>query len=115
MDEVRDEQALIVDVRGEGLVVLTGCAHAGVVNTVRRAQQLCDGRPVRAVLGGFHLGFPTTPLDNVGKTIDALRELDVRMIMPMHCSGLRAHAAMSQQLEGRYQQPSVGTVIRIGG
>lgn len=114
LDEVWDEQGLVVDVAGEGLVVLTGCAHAGVVNTVRRAMQLRPGRPVRAVVGGFHLGFPTTPAENVARTVDALRDLEVAMVMPMHCSGLRAHTAFSTDLAERYVQPAVGTVLHFG-
>jgi Metal-dependent hydrolases of the beta-lactamase superfamily II len=114
LDEVWDEQGLVIDVKGEGLVVLTGCAHAGVVNTVRQARRICGERPVRAVMGGFHLGFPTTPPENVAKTVDALRDLDIQTIMPMHCSGLKAHAAFSTDLGERYVQPSVGTILRFG-
>lgn len=114
-DLVRDEQALIIDVKDEGLVVLTGCAHAGVINTLQRAQQLLPGRPLRAVMGGFHLGFPTTPAENVGKTITALGEMDLGFVMPMHCSGLASHALAARQLGDRYLQPAVGTVLRFGG
>jgi len=114
LDEVMDEQGLVIDVRDVGLVVLTGCAHAGVVNTVLQARRVAGERPVRAVMGGFHLGFPTTPEQNVAKTVDALRDLDVGMIMPMHCSGLRAHVAFSTLLADRYVQPSVGTVLQFG-
>lgn len=114
LDEVWDEQGLVVDVAGEGLVVLTGCAHAGVVNTVRQARRLRGERPVRAVMGGFHLGFPTTPRENVAQTVTALRELDVQMVMPMHCSGLAAHAAFSSDLAAAYVQPAVGTRLHFG-
>lgn len=114
LDEVWDEQGLVIDVADEGLVVLVGCSHAGVVNTVARARAIYPGRPVRAVIGGFHLGFPTTPRENVGHTVAALRELDVRTIMPMHCSGLAAHRAFSTELSDHYVQPSVGTVLRFG-
>jgi 7,8-dihydropterin-6-yl-methyl-4-(beta-D-ribofuranosyl)aminobenzene 5'-phosphate synthase len=113
-DEVWDEQGLVIDVAGEGLVVLTGCAHAGAVNTIHRAREICGDKPIRAVLGGFHLGFPTTPAENVELTKDAMIDLDVKLIMPMHCSGLRAHAAFSQAAPERYVQPSVGTVLRFG-
>ena len=113
-DEVWDEQGLIIDVEGEGLVVLTGCAHAGVVNTIHRAQHLTGTERVRAVMGGFHLGFPTTPRENVGKTVEALRELEIPTIMPMHCSGLRAHAAFSTDLPGHYVQPAVGSTLVFG-
>ena len=114
LDEVWDEQGLVIDVAGEGLVVLTGCAHAGVVNTVHQARRVRGDRPVRAVMGGFHLGFPTTPPENVAATVDALRGLEVQTIMPMHCSGLRAHTAFSTDLADQYVQPAVGTVLHFG-
>ncbi len=113
-DQVWDEQGLVIDVKGEGLVVLTGCAHAGVVNTILRARELVGEKPVRAVLGGFHLGFPTTPLENVAKTVEAFSDLDVKSIVPMHCSGLRAHVGISQELPERYVQPAVGSTFRFG-
>jgi len=114
LDEVWDEQGLVIDVKGEGIVVLTGCAHAGVVNTILQAKEIAGEKPVRAVFGGFHLGFPTTPKENVQKTVDAFQKLDVRMVMPMHCSGLRAHAAFATTMPNAYVQPAVGTVLRFG-
>jgi 7,8-dihydropterin-6-yl-methyl-4-(beta-D-ribofuranosyl)aminobenzene 5'-phosphate synthase len=114
LDEVWDEQALVIDVRDEGLVVLTGCAHAGVVNSMMRAREISGDKPIRAVMGGFHLGFPTTPEQNVDKTIDSMAEFDVQMIVPMHCSGLRAHTGFSTKLPRSYVQPSVGTTFRLG-
>jgi 7,8-dihydropterin-6-yl-methyl-4-(beta-D-ribofuranosyl)aminobenzene 5'-phosphate synthase len=113
-DQVWDEQGLFIDVKGEGLVVLTGCAHAGVVNTIQRAREIAGDKPVRAVLGGFHLGFPTTPHENVSKTLVAFQDLDVQCVVPMHCSGLRAHVALSQGMPKSYVQPAVGTVLRFG-
>jgi 7,8-dihydropterin-6-yl-methyl-4-(beta-D-ribofuranosyl)aminobenzene 5'-phosphate synthase len=114
-DQVWDEQGLVIDVKDEGLVVLTGCAHAGVVNTLTRARELAGGdKPFRAVMGGFHLGFPTTPRQNIQKTVDAFTELDVALAVPMHCSGLGAHTAVSSQLADRYVQPAVGTTFRFG-
>ena len=114
-DEVWDEQGLVIDLGGGGLVVLTGCAHAGVVNTIRRAQELTGNERIRAVMGGFHLGFPTTPVENVDKTVEALRDLAVETIMPMHCSGLRAHTAFSTGLADNYVQPAVGSVLHFPG
>jgi len=111
-DEVMDEMGLVIDVKDVGLIVLTGCAHAGVVNTIMQARAMYGGRPVRAVMGGFHLGFPTTPQENVELTVDALRELEVQTIMPMHCSGLRTHAHLHG--DRHYLQPSVGTVLQFG-
>lgn len=114
LDEVWDEQALIIDVRDVGLVVLTGCGHAGVINTILQAKRVAGDKPVAAVLGGFHLGFPTTPAENIQKTAAELRQLDVKRVIPMHCSGIGAHAAFRTLLGDRYVVPSVGTVLRLG-
>ena len=114
LDEVLEEQGLVIDVKDRGLVVLTGCAHAGVLNTIDRAREICGPKPVQAVLGGFHLGFPTTPRENVGLTVDGMREREVSCIIPMHCSGLHTHAAFLDQMPERYVQPAVGTVLTFG-
>jgi 7,8-dihydropterin-6-yl-methyl-4-(beta-D-ribofuranosyl)aminobenzene 5'-phosphate synthase len=114
LDEVLEEQGLVVDVKDKGLVVLTGCAHAGVLNTIDRAREICGPKRVLAVLGGFHLGFPTTPRENVELTVEGMREREVSRVVPMHCSGLRTHAAMLQHLPDQYLQPAVGTVLTFG-
>lgn len=113
-DLVLDEQGLAVNVRGLGLIVFTGCAHAGVINTVRRCQELSGQSAVHAIIGGFHLGFPTTPLENVRMTVDAMVQMDASVIMPMHCSGLASHVAFLDAFVGRYIQPAVGSTIRFG-
>lgn len=114
LDEVMDEQALVIDVRDVGLIVLTGCAHAGVINTLQRALELCGDRPIAAVLGGFHLGFPTTPAENVERTAAELQRLRVQVVVPMHCSGLRTHGVFAERLKSAYISPSVGTTFRFG-
>ena len=114
LDEVLDEQGLVVDVKDKGLVILTGCAHAGVLNTIDRAREICGPKPVLAVMGGFHLGFPTTPRDNVDRTLEGMREREVAHIVPMHCSGLRTHAAFLDGLPDQYLQPSVGMTLTYG-
>lgn len=113
-DDVMDELGLVIDVRDVGTVVLTGCAHAGVINTVRQAITLSETDRVRAVMGGFHLGFPTTPAENVEHTVAAMAGLGVQTVMPMHCSGLRAHGRFAAEMTANYVQPAVGTVMRFG-
>ena len=115
VDEVTDEQALIIDVRDRGLVVLTGCGHAGAVNTATWASSIFDGqRPIAALIGGCHLGFPTTPGKNIDKTITALTDLEVGCVVPMHCSGLPAVSAFRTAFGDRFVQPSVGSLLRLG-
>lgn len=95
-DPIIDDQAVVVRLRDHGLVVLTGCAHAGVINTVRYARELTGCDEVWAVIGGFHLaGVPFQPA--LQPTIEALAEIDPRLIIPMHCTGVEAKALMHRR------------------
>jgi 7,8-dihydropterin-6-yl-methyl-4-(beta-D-ribofuranosyl)aminobenzene 5'-phosphate synthase len=105
---VPDDQALVVHVRGRGLVVLTGCGHAGAVNTVRHAVRLTGVRRLHALLGGLHLGGPafepiTTP------AVQALAELRPALIAPGHCTGWRTQAAFTAALPDAFLPGSSGT------
>jgi 7,8-dihydropterin-6-yl-methyl-4-(beta-D-ribofuranosyl)aminobenzene 5'-phosphate synthase len=114
VDQVWDEQALIVNVRNRGLVVLTGCGHAGVINSVQRAIEVTGTERVAMVAGGFHLGFPTTPRENVALTMSALGEFTPSIVMPSHCSGLAALVAARETFQASFFQYAVGTRITIG-
>jgi 7,8-dihydropterin-6-yl-methyl-4-(beta-D-ribofuranosyl)aminobenzene 5'-phosphate synthase len=113
-DEVWDEVGLAVNVAGEGLVVITGCGHAGVINTVRQAQRITGVDELALVMGGFHLGFPGTPEEKIDKTVDALRTLEAKKIAPMHCSGFKCMADVARTLPDAFFQYAVGTSITIG-
>lgn len=105
---ILDDQALIVHVRDAGLVVLTGCGHAGIVNIVRYAQRLTGIEQIHAVVGGFHLNGPLfAPL--IGPTVDALAELAPQVIVPAHCTGWDASHAIATRLPDAFIQNSVGT------
>ena len=105
---VLDDQALILNVRDRGLVVLTGCGHAGVVNIARYAQRLAGGVPLYALLGGFHLGGPLfEPL--IPRVLDDLAALDPGVLVPAHCTGWRAQHAMAARFPGVFVPNSVGS------
>jgi 7,8-dihydropterin-6-yl-methyl-4-(beta-D-ribofuranosyl)aminobenzene 5'-phosphate synthase len=108
---VLDDQAVVINVRGKGLVVLTGCGHAGVVNICRHARALAgDAEPLYAVLGGFHLNGPLMePL--IPRVIDDLAALDPQVLVPGHCTGWRAQHAMARRFADAYIPNSVGTVF----
>jgi 7,8-dihydropterin-6-yl-methyl-4-(beta-D-ribofuranosyl)aminobenzene 5'-phosphate synthase len=114
-DVVPDDQAVAINVSGHGLVVLTGCSHAGVINTVRAAQQATGVTQVHAVMGGFHLGFPGIPASKTEQTIEAMRELDPRVIAPMHCTGFAAMARFAAELPDQFFLNVAGTSITFGG
>jgi 7,8-dihydropterin-6-yl-methyl-4-(beta-D-ribofuranosyl)aminobenzene 5'-phosphate synthase len=105
---VLDDQALIVNVAGHGLVVLTGCGHAGVVNIARYARQLTGGEPLHALIGGFHLNGPLfEPL--IPRVLDDLAELQPDWLVPAHCTGWRAQHAMSARFGASFVPSAVGT------
>lgn len=90
-DPVADDQSLFFDTP-EGIVVLLGCAHSGVVNTLRHIANLSGARPFHAVIGGMHLvnASPT----RIAQTVDALRPLNLRLLAPCHCTGMPATVAL---------------------
>jgi 7,8-dihydropterin-6-yl-methyl-4-(beta-D-ribofuranosyl)aminobenzene 5'-phosphate synthase len=111
---ILDDQALIVHVRGSGLVVLTGCGHAGIINIVRHAQRLTGVQSIAAVIGGFHLNGPLfAPV--IGPTVDALAELAPQVIVPAHCTGWDASHAIATRLPDAFIQNSVGTRFELTG
>ena len=109
---VLDDQALIVNVAGRGLVVITGCGHAGVVNIARYAQRLTGGQPLYALLGGFHLNGPLfEPL--IPRVLDELATMNPRVLVPAHCTGWRAQHAISARFPGAYIPNTVGTSFHL--
>ncbi len=109
---VLDDQALIVKVRDKGLVVITGCGHAGVVNICRYAARLTGGVPVYAVLGGFHLNGPLyEPL--IPRVLDDLAAMTPRVLVPAHCTGWRAQHAMRARFGDAFVPNSIGTRFEL--
>ncbi len=105
---VLDEQAVVINVRDKGLVVLTGCGHAGIVNTCRYARSLTGGLPLYATLGGFHLNGPLfEPL--IPRVLDDLDEMKPQVLVPAHCTGWRAQHAMSRRFGEAFVPNSVGS------
>lgn len=109
-DALSDDQALIVHAAA-GIVVLLGCAHAGVINTLRYALTLHPGLPLAAVLGGMHLhGVPT---QRVTRTLSELAVLGVSRVIPAHCTGLPVLAALATGLPRRCTPSEVGAVFEF--
>ena len=97
-DPLLDDQALYFDTK-DGLVVLLGCAHSGVVNTLEYVLHLTGGRPIHSILGGLHL-LKASP-ERMDKTIAAFRRLDLQRLAPAHCTGLPALAQLWTAFPGR--------------
>jgi 7,8-dihydropterin-6-yl-methyl-4-(beta-D-ribofuranosyl)aminobenzene 5'-phosphate synthase len=108
-DPLADDQAAFVET-GAGTVVFLGCAHAGVVNTLRQVESLTTG-PIHAVIGGMHLGAAEP--ERVETTVRALVDRDVRRVVPCHCTGLPATAALLRELGSRCTPGHVGAVLEF--
>jgi len=105
---VLDDQAMIMNVSGKGLVVITGCGHAGVINICRYARALTGDQPLYAVIGGFHLNGPVfEPL--IPRVLDELATVNPAVIVPAHCTGWRASHAIAARFGDAYIPNSVGT------
>lgn len=111
---IKDDQCLIMHVQGQGLVILTGCAHSGVINTIRYAQALTNTNEVLAVLGGFHLSGVLFERI-IPPTIAELEKINPRYIMPSHCTGWSAIHQIARAMPKAFIPNSVGTTFTFQG
>lgn len=107
-DPFQDDQGVVVHLRDRGLVVLGGCSHAGIINTVASAQRLAGTKRVHAVLGGFHLNGPLFE-PTIAPTIDAMKRLAPDYVVPMHCTGCHAIDRFRAEMPEQFVRNSVGT------
>ncbi len=109
---VYDDQAVVIHVRNKGLVVITGCGHAGVINILNQVRSQTGVERIYAVLGGFHLtGALFEPI--IPQTVEALRRIDPAVIVPAHCTGWRAMQRIAQAMPEAYTPNSVGTTFDL--
>lgn len=106
-DQFRHEIATVYHLKGRGLVVLTSCSHRGVLNIVKRAQEISGVRKVHAVLGGFHLA--PYPDDYVRNVIASLKEIDPDYVVPMHCTGEPFWDLARHDMPGKVLRAYTGT------
>jgi 7,8-dihydropterin-6-yl-methyl-4-(beta-D-ribofuranosyl)aminobenzene 5'-phosphate synthase len=110
-DPILDDQAVFFRVP-EGVVIVLGCGHAGLINTMRYVSELVGEHRIYAVIGGTHL-LNASPV-RIQKTIEALKQYDVQRIMLSHCTGVQAYAELAGALPGRCTWPASGTRIQFG-
>jgi 7,8-dihydropterin-6-yl-methyl-4-(beta-D-ribofuranosyl)aminobenzene 5'-phosphate synthase len=109
---ILDDQALVVSLGDRGLVVLSGCGHAGIINTVRYARRLTGQDRVAAVVGGFHLSGPMFERI-ISPTVEALAELSPSLLVPAHCTGWKACHQFATRFPEAFVMSTVGTTIRL--
>jgi 7,8-dihydropterin-6-yl-methyl-4-(beta-D-ribofuranosyl)aminobenzene 5'-phosphate synthase len=105
---VNDDQAIVVNIKQKGLVILTGCGHAGIINTINYAKKVTNINKVFAVLGGFHLTGGIYE-EAIEPTIKELQKADPKYIIPCHCTGWKATNRIIEVMPEKFIQTSVGT------
>ena len=111
-DQFWFEHATCFNVKDRGLVVISSCGHAGIVNTVKAAQAASGVEKVHAVIGGFHLAPAQEPY--VVQTVDALKAINPDYLVPMHCSGRTFTRLADAAMPGKVLPPSTGTRFIFG-
>ena len=109
-DPIDDDLALWIDTR-RGLVVCAGCCHAGLVNTLEQVRRLNNQRPIRAVIGGFHLVAAGS--ERLSQTIEMLKALDPDLVAPCHCTGERAMDVLQQAMPEKVKPGAAGMIYRF--
>jgi 7,8-dihydropterin-6-yl-methyl-4-(beta-D-ribofuranosyl)aminobenzene 5'-phosphate synthase len=105
---IKDDQAIVANIEGKGLVVITGCGHAGIVNTLNYAKKLSNTNKIHAILGGFHLTGSIYE-QAIEPTITELQNANPDYIIPCHCTGWKATNRIIQIMSEKFIQTSVGT------
>ena len=111
---VKDDQAIVANVLGKGLVILTGCGHAGVVNTINYAKKITGINKIHAIIGGFHL-----PADGgiyeaaIEPTLKEFKEAEPDYLIPCHCTGWKATNRIIEAMPEKFIQSSVGTTFQF--
>lgn len=107
-DPILDDQAIVIQVKGKGLVVVSGCGHSGIINTILHAQKITKIDKVYAVLGGFHLTGPIfEPI--IGRTINEFKKIGPKVVVPMHCTGWKAINEIAKEMRDQFILNTVGT------
>lgn len=107
-DCTEDDTALVFNVADKGLVIISGCAHSGIVNTVEYAAELTGISRIYAVAGGFHLTGDAYK-DRIDPTVDALKKFNPEYIVPAHCTGRDACRKISEEMPEQYLMSMSGT------
>ena len=109
-DAIEDDTSIVMNLKDKGLVIISGCAHAGIVNTVRHAMSVTGIDKVHAIMGGFHLSGPFfEPI--IDRTTEELKKINPDFIIPTHCTGRKAIMAMEKQMPDQFILNMAGTKL----
>jgi 7,8-dihydropterin-6-yl-methyl-4-(beta-D-ribofuranosyl)aminobenzene 5'-phosphate synthase len=107
-DPIEEDSAVVANVKGKGLVVLSGCAHSGIVNTVTFAKEVTGVDQIYVIMGGFHLtGADFEPI--IGPTTEALKSFNPQYVVPTHCTGRKAVMHIENEMPDKFLLNMSGT------
>ncbi|MBT3191466.1 MAG: MBL fold metallo-hydrolase [Verrucomicrobia bacterium] len=109
-DDLIDDQAAFVDT-SNGIVIILGCAHSGIINTLRYVRELLPKRPIHTVIGGTHL--VTANEVRIRRTVEALREFEIQRLIPLHCTGFAAAARLWNEFPGHVSTCPAGSRLEL--
>jgi 7,8-dihydropterin-6-yl-methyl-4-(beta-D-ribofuranosyl)aminobenzene 5'-phosphate synthase len=109
---ILDDRAVVFNVKGKGLVIISGCAHAGIINTILYAQRISGIMKTYAVMGGFHLAGKENE-NRIDQTVKELERISPKLIVPSHCTGWRGMCAIAKALPEAYVRSSVGNLYQL--
>jgi 7,8-dihydropterin-6-yl-methyl-4-(beta-D-ribofuranosyl)aminobenzene 5'-phosphate synthase len=107
---IMDDQCAILNLQSKGLIIITGCGHAGVINIIQHAQKLTGVQKIHAVVGGFHLSGKVFE-KIIPDTVAALKEISPTYVMPGHCTGWIAQHKIAREMPDAFIPNSVGTTL----
>ncbi len=106
---VKDDQALVVNIKNKGLVILTACGHSGIINTINYAKKVTGISKIHAVIGGFHLPAGGIYDQAIEPTMKELEKANPDYIIPCHCTGWKATNRIIETFPEKFIQTGVGT------
>ena len=110
-DELIDDLSLIFHLADDSVVILAGCCHAGIVNTVAKTIELTNSNKIVGVVGGLHLHDASH--DRLSFTVRELKKYPIRIMAPCHCTGLRGRCALSTTFGKKFLDVSVSSMIKF--
>jgi len=110
VDTIPDDQSLVLKTP-KGLVLLLGCCHAGIINTIDHARRMCGVEEIYAVIGGTHLGFCSQ--EQLERTVQELGKYRIKKLAPSHCTGFAAMARLAREFPKELHPAQVGYMLEV--
>jgi 7,8-dihydropterin-6-yl-methyl-4-(beta-D-ribofuranosyl)aminobenzene 5'-phosphate synthase len=109
---IMDDRALVINIKEKGLVILSGCAHAGIINTILYAQHLTGVKTIYGILGGLHLAGKQHE-QRINQTVKVLKRINPKLIAPSHCTGWRGKCKIARVMPEAFVWNSVGNIYTL--